>query len=883
MDAAAPASTGTWTPLGGPALMADVPGYGPTSEGFHNLSGRIQSFDYDRRHPTWWYAAVANGGVYETTNAGRSWHSIGDGLPSQIIGALALMKDGTIVAGSGDPAFGGDSYAGLGAFWSSDRGHSWHRAAGIPNGTITFRVAPDPAHPKTVYQATGKGLWRSTDDGRSYRNVVLPTTCTSITKPTCFFANIVSDVLVKPPGGRGSAGDPGGEVLAAVGWRAGTAANAAGQPQAPRDGIYVSKTGNPGTFAFVDPAASGFPSVAHAGRTALGMAIGALQNHNYIYALVEDPVRFNKQAGIAGFPAAPVSNTPVGATLNPSVLNGLYGSKDFGHTWVLMASADQMDAPSHQSALGGTECTLGYCAGVQSWYNEWVQPSSASSETAEDGTPLFLSFGLEEVWGGSAAIPAVPNTSNFAVFGRYFSGTTCAALSVPALGGFCPTTGGQQGSTVHPDQHAAMYVPHGADATLVVGNDGGAFSQAQQAQNSTTPYDNNHWGNGINAGLHTLLPYDAVMSSDGTVWAGLQDNGELKLTPDGKETMTMGGDGFFSAVDPQNSAIAYEEYVGGDISVTTNGGKTWTDIQPCYSKGQFSTPFVMDPGAAKHLVAGGNIIEETTRGPGTTSAVAVGLTSTDKNATCSQPGYTAFGSSTDWQPVFDLGTTNGYVNTSTAVDTLGDATYAGFCGSCDIVTQGLPFHSGLATNVGGSAPGKQLTTAGWHVASAIGLPQRIINSVMIDPTNPRNVYVTLGGYGRRWIPPGSLGDKTPNIGSGHVFVSHDAGGHFTDISGDLPDLAANWTVLHDGDLLVADDLGVYALRDIRTAEKAGRGRQHYVPVAHGLPHVPVVSLQITPRSPDELLAATYGRGVQVVELGHGSAPKSHLTSGAPAG
>ncbi|MFN2538996.1 MAG: WD40/YVTN/BNR-like repeat-containing protein [Mycobacteriales bacterium] len=870
-SAALPASKtyggSAWKPLGTDALYADVADYDQAT-GLHNLSGRIEGFAYDPADPKIWYALVANGGVYRSTNAGSSWSSIGDGLPSQIMGGLAIAKGGTLVIGSGDSAFGGDSYSGLGAFWSSDHGATWHHARGVPNGTITFRVAVDPIHTNIVYQATGKGLWRSTDAGRSYTNVVLPTTCTSLTKPTCFFANIVSDVVVRPYGGTGP-NKSGGQVLAAVGWRAGTKLNAAGTPQAPRDGIYYSATGAPGTFTFMDPAATGFPLVDRAGRTALGIAYGPTQNHDYVYALVQDPSRFNKQTQVGDTPALPPTGTPVNSTLNPTVLNGLYGTSDFGKHWTLMADADQMDAPTHQSALGGTFCVLGYCAGVQSWYNEWVQPSPAASLTAEDGTPQFLSFGLEEVWGGSAVIPPVPNTSNFGVFGRYFSGSTCLALTVPGLQGFCPTTSGAspQGSTVHPDQHAVMYVPSGRDATIVVGNDGGAFMQKQQNAGAT-PFDNDHWANGINHGLHTLLPYDAEMSSDGTVYAGLQDNGELKITPEGKQIMTQGGDAFFSAVDPDRSNVAYEEYVGGDINVTTDGGKSWTDIQPCYSEAQFSAPFLMDPTNAKHLVAGGSQIAETIYGPNTTTAAYVGLTSNDVALTCG-PGDPVFGSSTDWKLVFDLGSTNGYTNTASAVDVREDSIYAGYCGSCDIVTEGLPFHSGIATNVGGSRDPKRMTGNGWHFAAAKGLPQRIINSVLIDPKNDHTVYVTLGGYGRRWIPPGSLADDTSKVGEGHVFVSRDAGEHFTDISGNLPDLAANFAVLHDGDLIVANDLGVYSLAN---AAKATNASARYFVVGKGLPVMPVVHLQMTPRNRNELLAATYGRGVYVITLKPGSVP-----------
>ena len=41
----------------------------------------------------------------------------------------------------------------------------------------------------------------------------------------------------------------------------------------------------------------------------------------------------------------------------------------------------------------------------------------------------------------------------------------------------------------------------------------------------------NGWGNGANKGFETLLPYGAAMAKDGTVYAGLQDNGQLKISP----------------------------------------------------------------------------------------------------------------------------------------------------------------------------------------------------------------------------------------------------------------------------------------------------------------------------------------------------------------
>lgn len=110
----------SWISVGKGPLNSDVEGFDSVNKlGLHQLSGRIQDFAYDPASPKTWYAAVANGGVWRTTNAGAAWTSIGDTLPTQITGAVELLLKGTkrtVVAGTGDPAFGGSSYAGLGVF-----------------------------------------------------------------------------------------------------------------------------------------------------------------------------------------------------------------------------------------------------------------------------------------------------------------------------------------------------------------------------------------------------------------------------------------------------------------------------------------------------------------------------------------------------------------------------------------------------------------------------------------------------------------------------------------------------------------------------------------------------------------------------------------------
>jgi hypothetical protein len=134
------------------------------------------------------------------------------------------------------------------------------------------------------------------------------------------------------------------------------------------------------------------------------------------------------------------------------------------------------------------------------------------------------------------------------------------------------------------------------------------------------------------------------------------------------------------------------------------------------------------------------------------------------------------------------------------------------------------------------------------------LPQRYITSIRIDPSDPtgKTVYVTLGGYSSHWIPPGALGEDTSQIGTGHVYVSHDAGENFTDVSGDLPDAPADWVLPYNGKLIVGTDVGAFI------SSTAAGGTYS---VLGNLPPMPVVHLSIDPANPKRIIAATYARGV----------------------
>jgi hypothetical protein len=853
-----------WTPVGGPALYADHPDYaggdpvvtaGPSRLGWSNLSGRITSFAYDPANTNRVFAGPAAGGVWESTDGGANWKSIGDGLPTQAMGAVAFAptNGGTIIAGTGDNAVGGViTPSGLGVYTSTNDGKSWTNATGVPDGIVTFEIAVDPGDPRINYVGTSRGLFRSTDGGKTYTNVALPvpkvvggvTTpngCAGdTTSPACTYAAVVTDVGVQ--GGTGA-------VIAAVGWVYGRTVTKAGIMQAPQNGIYTSPTGAPGTFTFQDPGASaptsnGFAPTPVVGRTTLAVANGPGQDHRYVYALVQDATKLQSCIDTAlNLPICTGTGNEVLA--QATFLDGAYVSKDFGRTWTKIMTAEQLRLPGTGSAL--ELGILGYGPGIQSWYNNWIEvdPTAAAPLT---GAPTRVAFGLEEIWENALPTP-VDGPTSWKVIGRYWNaclllvaGTQCSGASSPI-----------PGTTTHPDQHAGLFVPDAVGGvTLYAGNDGGAYKQHVGAGQD---FSNDRWGDGINLGLHTLQPYDANGAKDGTIVAGLQDNGTIKIGANGRQDMIFGGDGFFAGIDPDNSQRIVEEYTYGLVNGSTDGGKTWSSYPPSWGGSSadalFATPFQIDPTNADHLMIGGSIISQT---PYPYEAHCI---DGSPGTTCSPSGSPVNpGLYDNWTDVYDLGVVSGTTvpRKTTALDLEGDVAYAGFCGPCSVFTKMTGFESGIVTNAGVAEAPQFGSAAGWHEAAASGLPDRYITSVRIDPSDAsgRTIYVTLGGYSSHWVPPGASDEDISRVGVGHVFVSRDAGATFANVSGNLPDAPADWVLPRAGKLIVGTDVGAFISS---SADGGSYGR------LGDLPAVPVVTIREDPGNAKRLIAATFGRGV----------------------
>ena len=817
--ASAKALSGAWK-AAHDEFRADDPQYGIAPLGWEELGGRTVSLATDPRDPTgntvW--AGAAGGGVWRSTNGGKSWTPTFDKQPSMAIGAIAISPaTGWVYAGTGEANTNGDGLSGTGIYRSKDNGKTWDRAAkNLAEASTVFHVAiarASGAAKDTIHVATNAGLFVSTDGGDSYSNALLPTNEAGTAPYTkTRFGNYVTDVRVKP--------DNPNMVTAAVGWRRGKALGADGNPDSVGNGLYRSTAGGkPGTWKRLPnnlgqaPLAPGLSNDA-IGRTSLAYASGPEQDHNILWAVVQDAGFYRGETFLGpGTPPPPAK---------PTVLAGIYASMDNGTTWTIKQTSAQL-AGAPGSVIAPL-AALGSGPGVQAWYDQYVEVDPLDQNR--------VIVGLEEVY-STVGNPYVTGSATFKTIGRYWN--SCIPIGIN-----CEAAPTYNGKTTHADHHAAAFAKTKTGVRLYEANDGGVFGQnADPVGDSNNPlggYDNQSW-EFLNVGYTTTQPLYAVMGGDGTIYAGQQDNGTLKVETAKSRVaqMVLGGDGIDVAVDPEDSNMVHAETQNGAYRASSNGGKTWSTRTTNITNPLFYTPFEMDPTNSEHLVIGGQQVAEKT--DGTKSA--------------------AFAVS------FDLGNNKrtGKVNQVSALDIQDGKIYAGFCGVCDIIVQGnnapASFQNGIATNVQKGCEPKPGASTCWRVMAAKGLPNRYITDIEIDRKNPQTVYVTVGGYGRRWFLPSAT---APGVGEGHIFVSKDGGASFTNLSGTggqrLPDVPANAVLLRDDRLIVGTDTGVFTstLRG-GTWERLGSG----------LPNVATFDLNLNPNG-SKMVAATHGRGVWIYDF-----------------
>ena len=159
---------------------------------FHNLryrnigpfrGGRSVAVAGNANQPETFYFGGAAGGVWKTADGGISWRNVSDKFfKTAAVGALAVAPSNPniIYAGMGEAFIRGNMATGDGIYKSEDAGKTW-KNIGLENTHVISNIVINPHNPDIVFVAalghvfgdnTERGIYRSKDGGQTWQKVL---------------------------------------------------------------------------------------------------------------------------------------------------------------------------------------------------------------------------------------------------------------------------------------------------------------------------------------------------------------------------------------------------------------------------------------------------------------------------------------------------------------------------------------------------------------------------------------------------------------------------------------------------------------------------------------------------------------------------------------
>ncbi len=160
-----------------------ISGLGARNIGSAAMSGRVAALDavHEGQRLTV-YVGAASGGVWKSVNGGTTFKPVFDKQPVQSIGAVTVdpTNPKVIWVGTGETWARNSVSIGDGIYKSTDGGDNWTNL-GLKESERIAKILVDPTDPNTVYAAvTGKlwndsderGLYKTTDGGKSWTKIL---------------------------------------------------------------------------------------------------------------------------------------------------------------------------------------------------------------------------------------------------------------------------------------------------------------------------------------------------------------------------------------------------------------------------------------------------------------------------------------------------------------------------------------------------------------------------------------------------------------------------------------------------------------------------------------------------------------------------------------
>lgn len=123
------------------------------------VTGRVADVAVDPSNPDHWLIGAAQGGVWETSEAGATWIPRTDNEASLAMGAIAFAPSNPniIYAGTGEAVFSADAYGGGGLLKSTDGGATWVLISSVFTRETFSDIKVDPADPNILLSAIADG------------------------------------------------------------------------------------------------------------------------------------------------------------------------------------------------------------------------------------------------------------------------------------------------------------------------------------------------------------------------------------------------------------------------------------------------------------------------------------------------------------------------------------------------------------------------------------------------------------------------------------------------------------------------------------------------------------------------------------------------------
>ncbi len=147
-----------------------------------NPGGRVTDIAGVPGNPNTYYVAGAIGGIFKTTNGGMTFAPIFDSQPVSSIGAIAIAASNPNIlwvgTGEGDPR--NDAGFGDGVYRSTDAGQTWQHV-GLTDSERVKRIRIHPTDPNTAWVAVlghewgpneERGVFKTTDAGKTWKKVL---------------------------------------------------------------------------------------------------------------------------------------------------------------------------------------------------------------------------------------------------------------------------------------------------------------------------------------------------------------------------------------------------------------------------------------------------------------------------------------------------------------------------------------------------------------------------------------------------------------------------------------------------------------------------------------------------------------------------------------